>query len=203
LRFLNDALEQLIEFLTNFQADPNWDTVGEQLNKPAQDCQSWYTFIVALSTNIPARERSRASFRKRKRRKASQINRAFPCQVPGCKKSYGTEGALKFHIQNKHKDFKYIPSYLHPYNASGKPMGSGGNWNNDPNAKPDTPVLVPQIMLTQQSSDVSQLPQFAPYQIMRNHPSLVPMGNPVISPESFNGVLPTTATIVDGQPYSQ
>mmetsp|Transcript_23827 Transcript_23827/g.33385 ORF Transcript_23827/g.33385 Transcript_23827/m.33385 type:complete len:247 (+) Transcript_23827:258-998(+) len=41
---------------------------------------------------------------KKKRRKAEQIDRKFPCDYPGCPKSYGSEGALKTHKRLKHPD---------------------------------------------------------------------------------------------------
>lgn len=41
---------------------------------------------------------------KKKRRKAEQIDRKFPCDYPGCPKSYGSEGALKTHRRLKHPD---------------------------------------------------------------------------------------------------
>jgi len=39
---------------------------------------------------------------KRNRRTAQEIPRSFKCTVPGCTKAYGSEGALKMHIKNKH-----------------------------------------------------------------------------------------------------
>eukprot|EP01130_Rhizamoeba_saxonica_P006527 TRINITY_DN2595_c0_g1_i2.p1 TRINITY_DN2595_c0_g1~~TRINITY_DN2595_c0_g1_i2.p1 ORF type:complete len:208 (-),score=11.87 TRINITY_DN2595_c0_g1_i2:78-701(-) len=60
--------------------------------------------------------------KKRKRRKAAEIERKFKCQVPSCRKAYGTEGALKFHMKQKHADYKYVPSYLHAYQKPSKPV---------------------------------------------------------------------------------
>jgi len=197
-KWTEETTEQLIVLVSNVCEDtnPDWGSVAERMNKTPQECKTWYSFLLSLSKRIPSKERTRASLKKRRRRKASQINRAFPCQVAGCKKSYGTEGALKFHTQNKHKDYKYIPSYLHPYNANGKQSQQGCPWS-DHVQQSDNAVLLapPQLVLQAQPADVQalavpQLHQFtASYQLMRNN--LVMLAN--------SGILPTTASIVDSQ----
>eukprot|EP01116_Phalansterium_solitarium_P013444 TRINITY_DN3080_c0_g2_i1.p1 TRINITY_DN3080_c0_g2~~TRINITY_DN3080_c0_g2_i1.p1 ORF type:complete len:707 (+),score=234.27 TRINITY_DN3080_c0_g2_i1:209-2329(+) len=40
--------------------------------------------------------------KKRNRRPANQIQRLYKCDVPGCSKSYGTEGSLRTHAMLKH-----------------------------------------------------------------------------------------------------
>eukprot|EP01125_Pyxidicula_operculata_P007184 TRINITY_DN2439_c3_g1_i1.p1 TRINITY_DN2439_c3_g1~~TRINITY_DN2439_c3_g1_i1.p1 ORF type:complete len:417 (-),score=95.74 TRINITY_DN2439_c3_g1_i1:26-1276(-) len=40
--------------------------------------------------------------RKRYRRSAGEIDRVFLCHIPGCDRSYGTEGSLKMHVKLKH-----------------------------------------------------------------------------------------------------
>eukprot|EP01103_Thecamoeba_quadrilineata_P002266 TRINITY_DN12250_c0_g1_i1.p1 TRINITY_DN12250_c0_g1~~TRINITY_DN12250_c0_g1_i1.p1 ORF type:complete len:377 (-),score=68.55 TRINITY_DN12250_c0_g1_i1:197-1213(-) len=40
---------------------------------------------------------------KRQRRTASEIRRLYLCQIPHCKKSYGSEAALKMHVKLKHQ----------------------------------------------------------------------------------------------------
>jgi len=47
--------------------------------------------------------------KKRKRRKASTIDRKYKCPYPECPRAYGTEGALKYHFKSKHKDQEYLP----------------------------------------------------------------------------------------------
>jgi len=51
---------------------------------------------------------------KKKRRKAEQIDRKFPCDYPGCPKSYGSEGALKTHKRLKHPDLPVDGSVTPP-----------------------------------------------------------------------------------------
>ena len=41
---------------------------------------------------------------KKKRRKSIEVERNFKCPVPGCTKSYGSEGALKTHRKLKHNE---------------------------------------------------------------------------------------------------
>jgi len=55
--------------------------------------------------------------RKRYRRPASEISRHFHCPVPGCGKSYGSEGSMLQHVKNKHKEFEMPPNNSKRRNA--------------------------------------------------------------------------------------
>jgi len=180
-KWTEESTEQLLEVVASVRMEENmnWNIVGESMGRSAQECKAWFTFLISVSAKIPAKERSPANLRKRKRRKASQITRAFPCTVVDCKKSYGTEGALKFHIQNKHKDCKYIPSYLHPYNAS------NSKWENEGMPQQDNPVLLgPPIMFTPPADGIP-MHQFAPYPSFMRGSSLIAL-NSQGRPEVFN-----------------
>ena len=48
--------------------------------------------------------------KRRYRRKADEIVRAYKCPIPGCNKSYGTEGSLQQHLKQKHR--KYFAKYV-------------------------------------------------------------------------------------------
>ena len=68
---------------------------------------------------------------KRVRRTKGEISRSFRCNIDECRKSYGTEGALKMHVKLKHERPKFanrglprllvpLPYYnsIHPSNAA-------------------------------------------------------------------------------------
>lgn len=111
---LLDVLEDLGPLYK--MTDWDWQEVSAKLGKSIHECKSWFNFIMNVGAAIPVEDRKHHRPRKkRRRRKASEITRKFKCQVPQCSKAYGTEGALKFHMSNKHKDVDYVPSYLYPY----------------------------------------------------------------------------------------
>jgi len=111
---LFDVLEQVSHGSYNVD-DYDWNRVGNKLNRSPHECRMWFEFLKVVMNMLPYEDRS-DNRPKRKRRKAGQISKLFKCQVNSCPKVYGTEGALKFHMKNKHKDIKYIPSYLYQYN---------------------------------------------------------------------------------------
>jgi len=91
----------------------DFNTVAQTLNRSVEDCQAWFNFLRSIAATIPHEDKKKhRPKRKRIRRKSSEIDRAYKCRYPGCSKSYGTEGALKYHMTTKHKDFKYVPTYL-------------------------------------------------------------------------------------------
>lgn len=76
-----------------------------------------YTFLYTeIDQKIKLKDRRK---RKKRRKRRDEVIRNFKCYAPKCicltytigKKSYGSEGALKFHIKDKHKEINYIPSY--------------------------------------------------------------------------------------------
>jgi hypothetical protein len=117
------------EIMQNREVTSNdWECIAQQLSIPADECVKWWLFLEQLRKKISPEEKSCngskdnsiSERKKRKRRKASDIQRTFRCQYPNCVKAYGTEGALKCHMVQKHKDIRYVPSYLYPY-AQSKP----------------------------------------------------------------------------------
>lgn len=46
-----------------------------------QDCAAWFAFLTEIIKVLPGKEKARAGLKKRKRRKATEIERRFICQV--------------------------------------------------------------------------------------------------------------------------
>jgi len=119
---LFNVLEQISNGSYNEQ-DYDWNRVGNKMKRSPMECRMWFEFLKIVMRVIPFEDRrDNRPKRKRNRRKAGDIQRMFKCQVNSCPKVYGTEGALKFHMKNKHKEVKYIPSYLYQYNHSQQHM---------------------------------------------------------------------------------
>lgn len=90
-------------------------------------------------TGAEVTEESVQVSKKRKRRVASAIERDFPCVVPDCPKRYGSDGALRTHIRNKH---------------SGVPLPSR-NAVTAPIATPISPVIESAPLLQQKKARTS------------------------------------------------
>eukprot|EP01114_Cavostelium_apophysatum_P000481 TRINITY_DN10435_c0_g1_i1.p1 TRINITY_DN10435_c0_g1~~TRINITY_DN10435_c0_g1_i1.p1 ORF type:complete len:374 (-),score=55.92 TRINITY_DN10435_c0_g1_i1:913-2034(-) len=57
------------------------------------------------NSNPGSRRPSPQPSQKRKRRTAAEISRSHKCIIPSCRKSYGSEGALRIHIKKKHPNY--------------------------------------------------------------------------------------------------
>jgi len=59
--------------------------------------------------------------KRRYRRRANQISRSYVCQLPTCRKAYGSEGSLNQHMKIKH------PEYYQQSELSSRKRGRIGN----------------------------------------------------------------------------
>eukprot|EP01125_Pyxidicula_operculata_P015752 TRINITY_DN5373_c0_g2_i1.p1 TRINITY_DN5373_c0_g2~~TRINITY_DN5373_c0_g2_i1.p1 ORF type:complete len:261 (+),score=31.85 TRINITY_DN5373_c0_g2_i1:300-1082(+) len=113
---LNDSWtrSETVNMLKLINKYENWETVSESLgtNKTPEQCWKWFEFLETMYSALQKRKRSKPQGEsRRKRRKATQIERLYKCQEKYCKKSYGTEGALKMHLKIKHPHIEYDEVY--------------------------------------------------------------------------------------------
>jgi hypothetical protein len=104
-----EATNRLLEVVRSLGAA--WGSVSKALNRDAEDCSKRYNQVsTILSIKIkrakPSCDAGQSDpgtpSKKRRRRTAIEIDRAYKCEVPNCSKAYGSEGALKMHIKLKH-----------------------------------------------------------------------------------------------------
>eukprot|EP01125_Pyxidicula_operculata_P004349 TRINITY_DN1663_c0_g1_i1.p1 TRINITY_DN1663_c0_g1~~TRINITY_DN1663_c0_g1_i1.p1 ORF type:complete len:404 (+),score=113.38 TRINITY_DN1663_c0_g1_i1:81-1292(+) len=90
----------------------DWENASRRLGtgKTPQQCEAWYEFLELMSMHFHKSKKLNKGTRKR--RKAAQIERIFNCREDVCNRSYGTEGALKKHIQLKHPHINYDEKYV-------------------------------------------------------------------------------------------
>eukprot|EP01114_Cavostelium_apophysatum_P016516 TRINITY_DN4714_c0_g1_i6.p1 TRINITY_DN4714_c0_g1~~TRINITY_DN4714_c0_g1_i6.p1 ORF type:complete len:403 (+),score=84.96 TRINITY_DN4714_c0_g1_i6:85-1293(+) len=73
-----------------------------------QDGGEYFLFVAKKQTNSETSEPELGLLggviKKRKRRKAAEIERSYKCNVPNCHKYYGSENALKMHVRLKHPE---------------------------------------------------------------------------------------------------
>jgi len=159
-RWSLDATMLLFDIIDQYFPDEvgqwDWELVATKMNRTPQECRCWFEFLQSVRRLIPIEDRKAGrAMRKRKRRKANEIKRAFKCQVNSCPKSYGTEGALKSHMRNKHRDVKYVPSYLFQYNQQPKQQQNLGLPYYEPgNIFIPTPLISPIPLLHHHLSEL-------------------------------------------------
>jgi len=63
---------------------------------------SWCGKLQGVEIQKPARICKKKDSKKRVRRIATEIERKYVCDIDGCRKAYGSEGALRNHVKLKH-----------------------------------------------------------------------------------------------------
>eukprot|EP01129_Flabellula_baltica_P002276 TRINITY_DN120_c0_g1_i1.p1 TRINITY_DN120_c0_g1~~TRINITY_DN120_c0_g1_i1.p1 ORF type:complete len:209 (+),score=42.45 TRINITY_DN120_c0_g1_i1:206-832(+) len=106
------------------QYGEQWDIIGQHLDKNPKDCKELYVFFAQLDYYFDGimNEKRGKNGKKRKRRKASLIERKYKCAHPECVRAYGSKAALKYHVKTKHNNEMLPPPGPDPVDMNNPPL---------------------------------------------------------------------------------